>query len=220
MPNYQNSKIYKLVSPHTDEIYIGSTTQKLCQRLSGHSRSFRKKNKCTSVKLLELGKVKIVLIEDFPCDRKEELLKRERYYIENFDCVNKYIPGRTKKEYYEDNKELISEKAKVYREENKEIITQKVKVYREKNKEIISQQRKGFYENNKEKMREKAKEYRGKNKEIISQREKEYRGKNKEIISQRKKVKYTCDCGSIISRAEKARHEKTIKHQNYLLQNK
>tara|TARA_R110002012_G_scaffold157910_2_gene319194 strand:+ start:177 stop:512 length:336 start_codon:yes stop_codon:yes gene_type:complete len=91
MPDYQKGKIYKLVSDHTDEIYIGSTCQLLCHRLSGHARDFRKgKNKCTcrnmfeSAKknMFELGKVKIVLIENVPCDSKEELLKKQRYYID------------------------------------------------------------------------------------------------------------------------------------------
>ena len=36
MPNYQNGKIYKLVSPHTDEIYIGSTVARLCKRFGNH----------------------------------------------------------------------------------------------------------------------------------------------------------------------------------------
>jgi predicted GIY-YIG superfamily endonuclease len=84
MSKYQNSKIYKLVSPHTDEIYIGSTTQRLCHRLSGHKSDCKKiKNKSTSSKLFELGEVKIILIEECPCDNKEQLLKRERHHIEN-----------------------------------------------------------------------------------------------------------------------------------------
>ena len=96
MPDYQKGKIYKLVSDHTDEIYIGSTCQLLCHRLSQHARDFREgKNKCTCKNMFELGKVKIVLIENVPCDSKEELYKRERHYIETMNCVNKAIPGRT-----------------------------------------------------------------------------------------------------------------------------
>ena len=205
MPNYENSKIYKLVSPHTDEIYIGSTTQKLCNRMGQHLRDFKiGKNKCTCVKLLELGEVKIILIEECPCDTKEQLLKRERYYIENTVCVNKYIPGRTIKEYYEDNKERLLKIQKVHYETNKEKITQYRKEYLEKNKEKISQQRKGFYEENKEK---------------ILKQKKEYYHENKEKILEKKKEKLNCECGSTFIRCSKARHERTKKHQNYLLQN-
>ena len=193
MPNYENGKIYKLVSPHTDEIYIGSTTQKLCVRIAEHKRDCREGKIRTNKKLFELGDVKIVLIEDFPCDRKEELIKRERYYIENTDCLNIMIPGRTRKEYYQDNKEIISEKKKDYREKNKEIIAQRKKEYCQKNKEKVAQRKKQYRENNKEKI-------------------------NK-INEKKRKEKYTCQCGLTIRKDSKARHEKTIKHQNYLLQN-
>ena len=139
MPDYQKSKIYKLVSDHTDEIYIGSTIQKLCYRLSGHASDFRKgKNKCTSKKLFELGKVKIVLIENCPCDSKEELLKRERHYIETMVCVNKYIPGRSMAENYQDKKEHYQKKSKEYKLKNKD----KIKEYRLKNIDTIKERKK------------------------------------------------------------------------------
>jgi hypothetical protein len=144
MSKYQNSKIYKLVSPHTDEIYIGSTTQRLCHRLSGHKSDCKKiKNKSTSSKLFELGEVKIILIEECPCDNKEQLLKRERHHIENNKCLNKCIPGRTVKEYYDDNKEKIKE----YYQNNKEKIKEYSQEYRENNKYD-----KKYYEKNKDKI--------------------------------------------------------------------
>lgn len=50
--------------------------------------------------------------------------------------------------------------------------------------------------------------------------EKEYKKENhilnKELFSQQKKEKYTCDCGSIIRIADKSRHLKTKKHQDYI----
>ncbi|RZJ99362.1 MAG: hypothetical protein EOO43_26645 [Flavobacterium sp.] len=41
---------------------------------------------------------------------------RERFHIENNECVNNYIPGRTKREYYEDYKDELNE----YNRENKD----------------------------------------------------------------------------------------------------
>jgi len=45
---------------------------------------------------------------------KQFVLQREAYYIKNNQCINKEIPGRTKKEsnkeYYEKNKEKLNEK--------------------------------------------------------------------------------------------------------------
>lgn len=186
MSKYQNSKIYKLVSPHTDEIYIGSTVQRLCHRLSGHKRDCREGKICTNKKLFELGGVKIILIEEFPCDNKEQLLKRERHHIENNECLNIQIPGRTRKEYYQEHKEHLSKKSKIR------------------------------YENNKEEIAEKGKEYREKNQEEIKQKKKEYREKNKDKIKKRKLEKKICECGSTYSHCQFARHKKSIKHQSYL----
>lgn len=69
----------------------------------------------------------ITLIENFPCSSRDELHQREGYFIRNNSCVNKYIPRRTDKEYYEDNKEKINEKNKKYRENNKDKINEKFK---------------------------------------------------------------------------------------------
>ena len=117
MPDYKNGKIYKLWSPEGDDIYIGSTTQPLYARLSGH----KKKEKCSSKILFEkYNNVKIELIESYPCDNIEELNKKEGEYIRANNCVNRCVAGRTVKEYQEDNKEKIKEREKGYRENNKE----------------------------------------------------------------------------------------------------
>jgi len=51
------------------------------------------------------------------------LKARERYYIENNTCVNKCIPGRTRREsekaYFQKNKTMIYTKNKKYRDDNK-----------------------------------------------------------------------------------------------------
>ena len=94
MPDYQKGKIYKIISNETDEVYIGSTTQTLSLRLGGHKRNYKKylNNKysyTTSYNILKYDDVKIILIEECPCDNREQLLKREQYYIDNMDCINK-----------------------------------------------------------------------------------------------------------------------------------
>jgi hypothetical protein len=109
MPDYQKSKIYKIISNGTDDIYIGSTTETLSRRLAGHTRSYKtylggKGNNVSSFNILKYGDAKIILIEECPCDSKEQLLAREQYYIDNTDCVNKYraINLLTKKEYHKE----------------------------------------------------------------------------------------------------------------------
>lgn len=128
---YTNGKIYKIISDSTDQIYIGSTCEpRLCNRMRGHRNNLRrykdgKTNYITSFELLDKYEdCKIILIEDFPCENKDQLTKRERYWIEQNKtvCVNKSIPSRTKEGYYNDNKNNILEKAKEYYDMNKHMI--------------------------------------------------------------------------------------------------
>ncbi len=128
--DYKNGKIYTIRSHQTDDIYYGSTTQPLYKRLGYHKRGYRaymKKETCgyfTSFEIIKFDDCYIELVEEFPCDNKEQLTKREGEFIRSNKCVNKVIPGRTQKEYRKDNKELITEKKKIYREINKEKIAE------------------------------------------------------------------------------------------------
>eukprot|EP01052_Picozoa_sp_SAG31_P050928 SAG31_NODE_11857_length_991_cov_80.670404_1_plen_164_part_00 len=116
MPNYQNSKIYKLVDNTNGNVYYGSTTARLlCMRLAGHNASHRRFKKgegtnCSSFQILENKDYTLSLVETYPCNSKDELYARERFYIENNDCVNLVLPGRPRKEwakeYYTPRKKL------------------------------------------------------------------------------------------------------------------
>jgi hypothetical protein len=111
MPNYANSKIYKIVDNSSDKIYIGSTCKPLSGRLSDHRSAFKseKCKYCTSFEILKNGDFDIILIEEVNCENVEQLRARERHHIERNICVNKSIPGHTKSEsnkvYYEKHKE-------------------------------------------------------------------------------------------------------------------
>ena len=117
-----------------------------------------KNNFCTSFKALEGGNYKIVLVENYPCNSKEELLKRERYFIENNECVNRNVPTRTNKEYWVDYRVLNAEKLKQY-----------LKNYNEKNKEKISENKRNYILLNFDKRKEYLKNYNEKNKEKIKE---------------------------------------------------
>ena len=76
-----------------------------------------------------MGLVQISLLEDYSCNTKDELLARERYWIEQHRVilVNKNIPSRTDEEYKEyiiqynqDNKYKINEYKKANKEKKKE----------------------------------------------------------------------------------------------------
>jgi hypothetical protein len=176
MPDYQLSKIYKLWSPSTNLIYIGSTTQTIAQRLAEHIKTYRrfkngKGNNITSYKILECEDYKIELIENYPCNNREQLFKKEGEHIKNINCVNKCIMGKTQEEYKEERKENY--------ENNKEIVLQTMKNYYENNKEIIKQKTRQYTIANNEKLKEYRKAYREKNKEKIKKEKKEYREKKK-----------------------------------------
>ena len=128
--DYSKGKIYKLVCNISGLVYIGSTCQKLSKRKGQHKDKYimyknGKYHNLTSFKIIENGNYDIVLIELFPCQSKEELHSRERYHIESIVCVNKCIPGRTDKEYYNDNRSTILKQTKEYVEKNKEKIKAK-----------------------------------------------------------------------------------------------
>lgn len=146
MTNYNNGKIYKIESTLGDKVYYGSTTkQYLCQRMTKHRTDYNrwlndKMNLITVFKLFEeygLENCKIILVENCPCESRDELHAREAYYIRNFECVNKYVPGRTDKEYYQDNKNKIIERTKQYYENHKNKQLETMKQYYENNKNKI-----------------------------------------------------------------------------------
>ena len=77
------------------------------------------------------------------------------------------------------------------------------------------------------------KEYSSKNKEYLKEYQKEYHKNNKEINNEKKREKYqlnkdeinakasvriTCECGCIIRRSDKARHELSMKHARFMEQ--
>jgi hypothetical protein len=86
------------------------------------------------------------LLENYPCNSRNELEKREGELIREMNCINRHIAGRTAKEWREDNKEKLAEyreanrgKTKEWRESNKGKIKERMKNWREENKEMLNQ---------------------------------------------------------------------------------
>jgi len=210
MPDYSQGKIYTIRFHNSNEIYVGSTVQPLAVRFGGHKRNkiytalskliIEKYNDDWSVCYYEL-------YENYSCNSKEELNKKEGEIIrkfkedENYICINKLIAGRTQEEYIKvyqkENKEKVNEKSRRYYEKNKDKINEKHKLYKEDNKEKISENNRKYYEGNKEK---------------ISENNKKYYDINKKKI--RKKIE--CECGSCLCKCDLNRHFKTKKHQDYI----
>lgn len=93
----ENGKIYKITSSGGLP-YIGSTTLPLKSRFNLHKKSGH-----TYSVSLHLGQpdIKIELIEKYPCETHEELIKRERYWTEQMECCNKRRPYRSYREQIE-----------------------------------------------------------------------------------------------------------------------
>ena len=130
MNKYNNGKIYKIVDNTNDNVYYGSTIRTLEERLAGHKRD----KTCRSRLIINNGDYDIILVENYPCESKEQLESREAYYIINNNCVNIQIPGRTRKEYQQ------TERYKLWSKEN-----------RKNNKDKISKLKKEYYQQNKQK---------------------------------------------------------------------
>ena len=151
MVNYANGKIYRIICNVSGKQYIGSTTRPLSERLNGHKKDYTyflkgKKNWITSFEIIKNNNYSIILIENVICENKEQLLKKEREYIESMSCVNKYIPQRNNTEYRIDNKEKIFEQRKQYRGINKDKITEQNRQYYQANKQDISEKAKQPYQ--------------------------------------------------------------------------
>jgi hypothetical protein len=85
---------------------------------------------------------------------KEELLRKERKYIDNLKLtLNKQIPFQTYKEYYKKNKVKIIEQVKEYCSENKEKVAEYQKEYCQKNKDRLRQKNEEYRETNEEQIK-------------------------------------------------------------------
>jgi hypothetical protein len=212
MVNYQLGKIYKIIDLNSNECYIGSTCEPtLARRLANHVsdyKTFLKGNRgyVSSFAIIAKGDYDIVLVESYPCNNKDELHARERYWTNNIDCINtiknqgllKELGDQEyRKNYKAEHKEEIKEKAKQYYSENKVEILKKGKKYDEENKE----QKKDYHQ----------KYYQEKKDEIIIKQKKYYNDRKDQL-----QVKNQCECGGKYTNMHKLTHEKSKKHQNYI----
>lgn len=200
--DYSKGKIYKLVNNVDDKIYVGSTTNPLYARLCTHKNDSKKyPNRKVYYHINEIGgwnNISIILIEEYPCENREQLNLREKYWFESLKPdLNFQVPARTQTEYREDNKNKIKDNGKNYRNKNKSKIEETKKKYYDNNLLSIQDYKKKYYDNNKDHILEKSKINYEKNKEFL-------------------KIKYECICGSRCTNGYKLEHEKTIKHQKYI----
>jgi hypothetical protein len=142
--NYANGKIYKLTTPHSPLVYIGSTANELKTRLSAHKSTYNRfingigSSKITSMIILSVGDVTIELIENYPCETRKELTRREGQIQKQYDqCVNKNIAGRTQAENFKDWVSRNKDKTVKYQQKYYKDKTKPRKILIDNNRQVV-----------------------------------------------------------------------------------
>ena len=190
-----HGRIYKIISSETDSVYVGSTTQTLKDRLSCHKADYKRYIQghhmyVTSFDIVKFSDARIELLQEDLFSSKADLHRLEGQYMQTTEnCINRCIAGRTRQEYEEKHRDRINEYARQYRLNNSEKICQTAKRY---------------YDNHRE---------------LTVQRNKDYRENNKDKIKERKTQIILCPvCEQTFTHCNRARHERTKKHQYALSQ--
>ena len=134
---YKRGKIYTIRCRYDDTlIYVGSTIDKLAKRFAGHKVD-SKRNPLPLYNHIndDWKNWYIELYEYFPCDNKEQLEKREGEVIREIATINRNIAGRSKKEYYQDNRDEILEERKQHYQDNRDKILEYHKQYHQDNRD-------------------------------------------------------------------------------------
>lgn len=137
---YQRTIVYGIICMITGEIYVGSTTQTLDDRIAGHISD----RGCSAIQILDRGNYKAYVIQRMPCNTYREMLTLEggwqRAYKASFPdhFVNKKIEGQ----FVHDDPERKSVYNKNYKATHTEYTRVYNKDYKEKNKEAVQSKKK------------------------------------------------------------------------------
>lgn len=136
---YHSGKIYKIVNDIDDKVYIGSTYSPLYKRLYEH-KSYCKKEKYNGLiykhyRNLGVENMKIILVEEYKCENRMQLEKKEREYVDQYkgeNSLNKNIPARDKKEWDRNYRNTNKDKIQKWFDDNIDKILEKRKKQRYK----------------------------------------------------------------------------------------
>jgi hypothetical protein len=230
MPNYSNSKIYKILNHTDDKVYVGSTVEPLSKRMTKHRHE---PNRRTNYELYQhmntigVNSLYMELIENYECSDIYELRAKEGEWIRKIGTLNKVVAGRTKTEWYIDNTEQIKERMREYNLNNKEQIQamkqqyyndnqEHFKQYRLEHKEHNNEYNKQYREQHKQHLQDMNKQYRENNKERLNEYNKQYVEARRESIRERGCKIVKCECGISMANHSLRHHRKTTKHQQLM----
>ena len=187
--------IYRIFFDDYIECYVGKTMN-FKKRITNHKNMRNNKN-VKNFKLYQfINKVGwentkfevLEIIDDSVYI--ENSTKRELFYVKKYKAsLNKNMPGRSAKEYYNTFRKDICLKRNVAN----------LKIRNERNKKSL--------------------DYYYQNKECLRQKRIEYRKKNNEKIKKHMSTQFVCGCGSHIVLGSKPKHLVSIKHSENLLIN-
>jgi hypothetical protein len=141
MPDYSKVKIFKLISPSTDKICIGSTlSASLNAALATMRQTYRrylnesKGNYLNHFDLVKYPDCKIILIENVNCNNKDEMIQNEYKHIDfNLNCSASGCPIEFNKLTLNENKtvkEELEEEGEEEEEEEEEVVYVKKPKYK------------------------------------------------------------------------------------------
>ena len=218
MRDYKQGKIYTIRCKYDDSlIYVGSTVERLCVRMARHRCKSKRDESMHYLLYQEVNKTNwddwfMELYQDYPCESKEQLNKREGQIIREIGTLNKQIAGRSQQEYYRENFERWQQYHKQYNHDNAEKRIEYKKQYYIDNIDYFREKHKQYRQDNFEKLREKRKHYDQINAARLKEYHKQYYQENAAKLNERQYEKITCECGAIIARGGKYLHKRTNKH--------
>ena len=90
--------VYRIHCNIKNEDYYGSTDRDIEERMEYHRASIDHPAKPVSASIIERNDWSYEIMEEVDYIIRVDLLMRERYYIENYPCINIIIPYRTMEE--------------------------------------------------------------------------------------------------------------------------
>jgi len=145
--NYSTACIYQICCRDLEitDLYVGSTTDLIKRRCAHKSACTNKSGKNYNLHVYQFirdhggwDNWEVVKVQDVDCACREDLIKTERAYMERLGAtLNKNVPGRSREEWYEVNKDYWKE----YWEENKERLNEKNRQYNEAHRTELKEKR-------------------------------------------------------------------------------
>ena len=81
--------VYEIVCNQTNKRYIGSTLNRLEQRIIEHKSSLKLNKYCDSHEIIKLNDYVVNVLEDIQNIEQKDLWKKEQSYMDKLECVNK-----------------------------------------------------------------------------------------------------------------------------------